>query len=347
MFAYWFMFAFFTAGVVFSSRSAPAPQSQPRLVLALGALMIMVLVGLRYEVGGDWEPYLRMFSFAGYADFGRMLRFGDPGYHLINWSVRQAGGEIWVVNLICAMIFAWGLFRFAKVQPDPWLTMLIAIPYLVVVVAMGYTRQAVSIGFLMAGLAALARGGTVLRFSAYIFAAALFHKTAVVALLLVAFASQRNRLLNTIALIGAFILFYDLFLSESLDTFVKGYIDTEYSSQGAAIRVAMSVLPAAIFLVTPKRFGFPPREEQIWRNFSIATLVLLGLLFVLPSSTVVDRLALYMIPLQLAILSRVPRTLIGEAPGKILIVSYCFAVQFAWLNYASHSQYWVPYQLQV
>jgi|GEM_PF-5594608 len=64
----------------------------------------------------------------------------------------------------------------------------------------------------------------------------------------------------------------------------------------------------------------------------------------LPSSTVVDRLALYILPLQLGILSRLPGTVIGPALGWGVVVVYSFLVQFVWLNYAAHANYWVPYQ---
>ena len=69
------------------------------------------------------------------------------------------------------------------------------------------------------------------------------------------------------------------------------------------------------------------------------------LLLVLPSSTVVDRLALYVFPLQLAVLSRVPRALGSEGLGRLLVIAYCFLVQFVWLNFAAHAEYWVPYRL--
>lgn len=343
LFVYWFLFAYFAAGVTFARDTKMTSRPQPRLVLGVGALLIALLVGFRYHVGGDWNPYEGMFRYAGFIDLEEVLIRKDPGYQLLNWLVHWVGGEIWLVNLVCGSVFGWGLFRFAKTQPNPWLTMLIAIPYLVVVVAMGYTRQAVAIGFLMGGLAAMSRGATTLRFAAYILAAALFHKTAVVGLLLVAFASRRNRVLNTIALIATFTLFYDLFLDDSVDMFVENYIEAQYSSQGAAIRIAMSIIPAVLFLLSPNRFGFSQRDEQIWRNFSFAALALLVLLFTLPSSTVVDRLALYIIPLQLVILSRVPRAYNSEVVGKVAVVAYCFVVQFAWLNYASHAEYWIPY----
>lgn len=55
--------------------------------------------------------------------------------------------------------------RFARSQPDPWLAVLVAVPYLVIVVAMGYSRQAVAIGILLAGLGRLERGGSTLHFA--------------------------------------------------------------------------------------------------------------------------------------------------------------------------------------
>lgn len=359
MFPYWFLFAFFAAGVILFRGAAPQPASlgaagaakpasaQPHrsFMLLLGALIIALLVGLRYRVGADWETYQFYFRWASYASLGRVLQLSDPAYQFLNWSVQQLGGPMWWVNLLCGLIFSWGLWRFARLQPEPWLAVLVAVPYLVVVVAMGYSRQAVAIGILMAGLAALQQGASVVRFAFYVAIAALFHRTAIVVLPLVIFAGERNRLLNFIAGAAVFLLLYDALLAESVDTLVKNYIVAEYNSQGAAIRVGMSLLPALLFLLAPRHFGFPPGEERLWRMFSYAAIGFLVLLLVLPSSTVVDRLALYIFPLQLAVLSRVPHALRSEGLGRAVVIAYCFLVQFVWLNFASHAEYWVPYQL--
>lgn len=356
MYPYWFLFAFFAAGaILFRSAAQPAPLSSGTAVpalpiphrsfmLAAGALLIALLVGLRYQVGADWETYEFYFRWASYASLGRVLQLSDPAYQFLNWSVQQLGGGMWWVNLLCGLIFSWGLWRFVRLQPEPWLAVLVAVPYLIVVVAMGYSRQAVAIGILMAGLAALQQGASIVRFALYVAAAALFHRTAIVVLPLVIFAGERNRLLNFIAGAAVFLLLYDALLAESVDTLVRNYIVAEYNSQGAAIRVGMSLLPALLFVAGPKRFGFAPGEERLWRMFSYAAIGLLILLLVLPSSTVVDRLALYIFPLQLAVLSRLPHMLGSEGLGRLLVIAYCFLVQFVWLNFASHADYWVPYR---
>jgi len=339
---YWVLFAFFAVGTLLT-RERPGRISAP-IVLLLGAILVCAAIGFRYNVGADWKTYKFLYSFAGHITLGRQLEFGDPGFQLLSWVLAQSRAEIWVLNLACALIFTWGLYRFAKVQSDPWLAFVVAAPYLIVVVAMGYTRQAAAIGILMAGLASLKRGGSLIRFSLYVAAAALFHKTAVMVLPLVIFAGQRNRLLNAIAGIAACALLYDLFLANSVENLVRNYVEAEYSSQGAAIRVAMNFVPAVIFLLFRKRLRFDPTEENIWRFFSLASLAMPVLLIAIPSSTAVDRLALYLIPLQLAVLPRVAHLFRGQLFGRVLLVAYCGAVLFVWLNFAAHARYWVPYQ---
>jgi hypothetical protein len=65
------------------------------------------------------------------------------------------------------------------------------------------------------------------------------------------------------------------------------------------------------------------------------------------ASTAVDRVALYLIPLQLFVFARLPdlaRTTQTRTAVVVGIVFYYAAVQYVWLNYATHAQYWTPYQ---
>jgi hypothetical protein len=343
LFPYWLLFAYFAAGALLSDNTS---RSWGRVtpLLGVGIVLVALMIGLRSEVGADWPTYKLLFTYATYADLGRALSIGDPGYQFLNWMVRQLDVEIWLVNLVCAGIFSWGLFRFAQAQPSPWLAVLVAVPYLIIVVAMGYTRQSVAIGILMAGLAAVHRGASTLRFAAYVALAATFHKTAVVALPLVVFSSEKNRAVGVLTGIIAIYFFYTAFLADSVDKFVRNYIQAEYSSQGAAIRVAMNLVPATLFLFLQRRLGFADRERRIWFYHSLAAFGMLALLLMLRSSTAVDRLALYIMPLQMAVLARVPNV-VGARQGTIMVVVYSLAVQFVWLNFATHSKYWLPYKV--
>ena len=337
------MLGYFLAGTAFSPPAANSRESRP--LLLIGTFLIAILIGLRFEVGGDWERYLLVFRYVGHVDLGRALEVGDPGYQFLNWTVQQLGGSIWLVNLFCGLIFSWGLFRLAQTQPDPWLAIVVAIPYLVVVVGMGYSRQAVAIGILMAGLASIERGGAKLvRFGIYVAAAALFHRTAVVAFPLIAFASHRNTFLNGLLGLALAVLLYDLFLQDAMEQFVRHYVEAKYSAQGAAIRIVMNIVPAVLLFVFRRRLGFSPDQFLVWRNFAFAAVALFLILLIFPSSASVDRIALYIIPLQIVVLSRIPGTILSSNTGRSVVSLYSILVLFVWLNFATHAPGWIPYR---
>ena len=341
MLVYWLMFAYFAVGAMTEQPGVRKRGSD--LLLRFGGIAIAALIGFRFEVGADWGPYEYIFAHSENSGFADMPSIADPGYFAVNLLVHWLGADLWLVNLICGAIFAWGLIRFAELQERPWLAVTVAIPYLVIVVAMGYSRQAVAIGLVMAGLASYLKTGSVLRFAAHVLIAASFHKTGVVALPLVAVANERGRVVNVLITVAVTYLLYTYFLSAQVSRFVTNYIDTRYAAEGAGIRVAMSVVPALLFFARSRQLGFAERERKVWRNLSIAALGFLVLLFALPSSAVVDRFALYVIPLQLVVLSRPRAFFASEGLGTAAVIAYAAAVQFTWLTYAHHARFWVPY----
>lgn len=344
MLHYWILFAYFAAGAALDLARREPGVKPPRTYLLIGIVLTTLMIGTRFKVGGDWRSYEFMFGFVRHMSLERALTFGDPGYQSLNWIVQQLNGEIWWVNLISAAIFAWGLTRLCQNQPLPLLAVVVAVPYLIIVVAMGYTRQSIAIGILMAGLASLGRGGSVVRFAIYVAVAALFHKTAVLVLPLVVFAGKRNRQLNVIAGLAAFVLFYDLFLSDSTEQFVKNYVEASYSSQGAWIRVILNLVPAVLLLSRRGRFGLTEQEERVWRFIALAACAMPIILIATPSSTAVDRVALYLMPLQIVVLSRAYLIFRKPRSGVAALIGYSFLVQVVWLNFAGHSKLWVPYR---
>ena len=347
MFPYWLLFSMTAVGAVQFHRSRNRRvQGGPLLVLM--GIFIGMMVGLRNEVGGDWFNYVSIFHDIRIEPFWDALTMPDPGYALLNWIVSRIGVEIWLVNLACAAIFAWGLTKFVKQQPNPWLALVVAVPYLIIVVAMGYTRQAAAIGFILLGLST-AKGRRITRFWVYTLFAAVFHKTAIIILPLVAISQTHNRLIMAaLGVLMAAMLYY-LFLSSAIDLLLVNYVEQEYESEGAGIRVAMNIIPAALFLIFRKRFGLDEDESKLWRNFSYAAFVALIMLYTLGSSTVVDRLALYLIPLQLVVFSRLPVVFgtQGKENGQLtlLIIFYSALVQFVWLTSATNAEYWLPYRV--
>jgi hypothetical protein len=110
----------------------------------------------------------------------------------------------------------------------------------------------------------------------------------------------------------------------------------------------MNALPATIFLIMRKRFVLEPMQRKFWTWMSLGALGFVALLVISPSSTAVDRVALYWIPLQLFVWSRVPDALgrRGSANGfwVFSVVCYSAIVHFVWLFFATHAFAWIPYQ---
>ena len=347
MLPYWILFAVFAAGSLeYRRRGLIGTQAAP--FLGLAGLFVALMVGLRWEVGGDWINYADILEGMRYTPLERVIQISDPGYAVLNWLAHRFGFDIWFVNLVCGAIFAWGLVKFARRQANPWLAIVVAVPYLIIVVAMGYTRQGVAIGFIMAGLAIVDRA-SLFRFAIYVVLAATFHKSAVIILPLIALAATRNRVATVAILLGTGVLLYYLFVSESVDAFMEHYVEAQYQSQGAGIRVAMNLPPAILFLLFQKRFALDPQQKKLWRNFALASFIALAMLMLTASSAAVDRMSLYLIPLQMFVFSYLPEAFPDRRRANMqlvmLVIVYYALIQFVWLNYAFNAAFWVPYQL--
>jgi hypothetical protein len=310
-------------------------------------VVLVLMIGLRHQVGGDWGSYAAELRLASYVMLQQAATQGDPAYSLLNWLASRVGGGLYLVNTVCAVFFSWGLVVFCRAQPRPWLALVVAVPYLVTVVAMGYTRQGTAIGLAMLALVALSNR-KIFWFVVFVALAAAFHKSAVILMPLAVLAGTKRKMWTVFWVGLSTALFYVLLLQESVDSLTDNYIGAQYDSAGAAIRVAMNAVPAALFLWFRRRFVMSPEDRTFWVWMSWGALVFVVLLVVSPSSTAVDRVALYWIPLQLFVLSRLPDAL-GKPNGRngILVrwvVAYCAAVLFVWLMFATHAQYWLPYQ---
>ena len=352
MWPYWIMFLMPAFVALHNSRVSLDSLTNRRLFdlnrAWLGITVILtLLVGYRFDVGGDWGNYLRNFEGLRYKNLASVITSGDPGYQITQWACFQFGWGIYAVNLICAALFSLGLLIFCRSLPRPWLALSVAVPYLIIVVAMGYTRQGIAIGLSMLGLVALGRQ-SIKTFLFWVVLAATFHKSAVLLLPIAALAATRRRIWTVVWVSVITFGVYLAILEKSVDTLYANYIEAEYQSQGALIRLSMNALPAAILIVWRRRFEMTLSQMKLWLWLAVISLGLFALYFVSPASTAIDRVALLMLPLQIAVFSQVPEVF-GSRKSKnvdftIMVLFYYAAVQFVWLNYASHARYWVPYQ---
>ena len=350
MLPYWLLFGLIAwlALQHVQPRAAGAPAAAWNQEWGTVFVVLVLMIGLRHEVGADWFSYITHVELLEHEPFLAIIDGqGDVGYSALNWLGANLFGGVYLVNVVCALLFTGGLLMYCRTQPRPWLALVVATPYLIIVVAMGYTRQGVAIGIALLGFAALQRG-RLFNFLGWIAVAALFHKSAVILVPVAVFSGYHRRWLAFAGIALTAPLLFKLLLQDAVGSLVNTYVVAEYQSSGAAIRIAMNAVPAALFLYHRKRFRLPPNVHTFWVWMSFAALGFIVLLQVSPSSTAVDRLALYWIPLQVFVWSRIPDAL--GVPGKPnqnwvqLMVLYSAAVLFVWMFFASHASAWIPYR---
>ena len=311
-------------------------------------LFIFLLIGFRFEVGGDWYEYLKSYNSIDNSTLKETLLFGDPSDRLINFISFNLSLGIYFVNIIYSLIFSLGLYFFCKQQPRAWLASSISIPYLVIVVAMGYSRQAVAIGLLMIALVYFERG-ILKKYIFFICLATTFHKSALIMIPLALFINTKIKFIyKFIIIFFLFFLLFIFFLKDQLDNLIVGYIQAEYSSSGAVIRIFMNSIPAIIFLIFRFKFNLNKTQFNFWSLLCYCQILIMLSLMISPSSTAVDRIALYFIPIQIFVFSRLPDSLsyfFGNSHICLfLIISYYSIVNFVWLFFADHSFAWLPYK---
>ena len=309
----------------------------------LYGFFLVCVIGLRHQVGGDWFTYLDGLEFERAIDWDDLLYKRDPGFTLISWFSMSLDASVYGINVICGLIFTAGLLALCRAQHYPWLAALVATPYLIIVVAMGYTRQAAAIGFLMFGMRYLVQG-QVTKYLVLVFLAGMIHKTAFI---FAAFAllkpggSRLKSMIGVCLLIG---MVGGAYLFEQADTFLRNYVDNAMESGGGQIRTIMNLPPALILFLNWKKWARDYEDRWLWSLFSILAVLCVPIVSI--ASTAVDRMALYLIPLQIVVWARFPVLMQGRLKRTSsigIVIIYYAVVQFTWLVYATHAPYWVPY----
>ncbi len=340
MLTYWLMFLIPVSMALFTGQSRRA---SPMLFLFIG-FFFAFLIGFRFEVGGDWATYLLHFNQTIGMPFSEVLNGKDPGHQVLNWLMARWDMGVYGVNMVYSTIFMIGLVKFSRDQTYPWIAMSAAVPYMIIVVAMGYSRQGMALGIFMWAITYL-RKGNLKTYVVMILIAALFHKTAIILLPLGMFLYGKGMILRILMLVPIVFGAWDLLVADAAGNLIHQYIDKDMQSAGAKIRVAMNLFPSLLLFMYRKEWKKSFEDYTFWLWIAIGSIVAMALVGV--ASTAVDRISLYFIPVQLAVYGRLPylaRNQISPSMTKVLIILMYTLVLFIWLNYATHSRYWLPYQ---
>lgn len=347
MLVYW---AIFAIPALFALSEDGRSNDRSAGPFAIFLVILWTILAFR-ETGGDWPTYLLMFNVISHSSVERALELGEPGYALLNFASSRLGLGLYGVNAVCAAIFLFGLHRFAARESRPLLLLAVATPYLVTVVAMGYTRQGTAIGWILLGLTSL-REGRAIRFLITVAVAATFHRSAVVLAPLAYFAvpqlnESRSRLLRMATAATSVAVFY-FAASDDIEQLWSFYVTSDhYHSSGALLRSLMGGAAATVVIMYRRRWQERWKDAGVWMTFAIASLIAVPLSTV--ASTAVDRVGLYLIPLQLVAFARLP-----DLPGQrgstaalltIGVLGTYTLTLVTWLHFGQFaSVLWLPYR---
>lgn len=343
MLPYWFVFGLFALGSLGWRGGNSGRLSLP---LKISVVILTLFIGLRYDVGADWSGYLLIFDYTEHWSLNRILEEqGDPGFYSLMWLSHELGYEIWALNLVCAIIFVIGLVAFSRRTSNPWLSIAIAFPYLIIVVAMSGVRQATAIGFYFLALNAFSDRRLAIA-ALWMLLASQFHASAIVMLGVAALSFTQDRFKSALVLVLTITVGY-FALQSSFEVYADRYAK-DIQSAGTIYRLIMNLLPALIFLKYRKHFNLQDHEEKFWRHISWLSILSFPLLFVIPSSTALDRFSLYFIPLQCFVLassSLIFTSRRNQAPLVTAgVLSYLGAAMFVFLNFSANADQWNNYQ---
>ena len=236
------------------------------------------------------------------------------------------------------------MIRIAYVTPYPFFFITLAIPYLLVAVSMGYTRQSVAIGLFMWGICLLLKKNNLSYFFLILFGS-FFHKSAAL-LFFFLFVNIPLNFTKLFLYSFFFIILILFFVIPRIDIVLQHFLIVEYAtSAGVFHRLFLNLFAAIIFLITYKKWEINNSEKRLYTMFVIFTFILLVSAFF--NSIIVDRIAIYLIPIQLLILTNATNLINNNFIKNIYILSllyFYFLVLYIWLNLGHYSIYWVPYR---
>jgi hypothetical protein len=313
--------------------------------LALGVLTMFI--GFRDRIGGDWFSYLEQTDRIAWMTFVDVLGEKEVGFAILLWVGLFFGYGIYLTNLLSAIIFVYCLLLFCRDQKKPFLALLVALPYLVIVVGMGYTRQSIAIGFTLVGISFLLTGRPI-SFGFCLLIASFFHRSSIVLLPVLIITYSKGRWLSRFGVISLLVWVSLFFYLDTFNNYFKNYVQSDYQSAGAVVRVVLIMIPSLLYICFRRRFQFSPLVNRFWTIVASASLLLVIALVAFPSSTAIDRIALYLIPIQLVVLSNVPIAFSMNGATRLIltfaVVIYSGSIMFGWLMTADNAESWVPFK---
>lgn len=314
----------------------------------LAFVAIWMFVGLRHHVGMDWNNYLLMIENANAGSFVDAFVVSEPGYAILLWIPGQLGLGIYGTYFLGTAIFLAGLFRYARSTPTPWVALMVALPILVIVVAMSAARQTVAIGILL-WLTAEWNQASAMRRAAFILLASTFHASAIAFLIFVLLDLRMQRWLKVVGTAIMSAAMVNLLQSTGqADYYDALYVSgaTEITrSEGAIMHVMLNGGPALAALLAGRRWRSKLIPDHFHMQLTMVAISLIPLSFV--TSAAAGRMSLYLFPVSMYFFSSLSQIMANTGSRSVvrgMIALFFLLITVIWLNFGNSASAHKNYQ---
>jgi hypothetical protein len=323
-------------GYAYGFRSSDGRRINGSFLIIAYIVPFVFIFGLRYEVGVDWDNYIRVYE--RLVNSGLKFDTLELGYKIINLFGEYTGLGLSFVIFSCTLLFVTlTLFGIRKLGLNPFYFFALVAPYHFVMSGMNLTRQSVSMSFLIFSMYYLLNNKRI----GYIICILLgisFH-TSLLPFIALAFINLRKRYLSIFSLIAVPAIIVSLFGVARYQHYFSGEMD----SAGLYLRAIYLLVPAILLFTFKKRLVISNITESrlvILVYMSFPLMILVSQL----SSTIADRFSYYFILLTTVVWLHLNRRrsnpLLPRYYSNLFLFFTSFIAFFMWTFFSSYIRYY-------
>jgi len=317
-------------------------------------LLLILYVGLRDNIGGDFATYNKFFNNCLEQDLFDYINIfnncieqdsffdftTEPFFYLYYKLIGYIGLNLYGANLISAILLMISLSFILIKEKFPLNGLFLSFPILITIVGIGFNRQSIALSLIMLGFIFWDR--SFIKYATLVIIASLFHKSAIIMILLNRFDIKISNIFTLIIFIfGLFVIYF--FLSPHILNIIKGYPLFEVKSNSSFLRVSYILAPSLIFIFFKRSF-YVYKDYLFLSKYSIFSLILIPAMIL--NVDIANRLSFYFLPLSIIILTRLPMIFSDLNLRNLLIIiihliTICYFAIF--IFYANNIDGWVPY----
>lgn len=300
---------------------------------------LLILIGLRNEIGGDWINYK--------IDFDRTSFFStniDLTFDVIKYLTKSIYNNYFLYNFLIAFIFLTPVYLLISKYELRWLIITAIFPICILLLGMGYLRQGIAFSMGLLFLSNVKNRNYLLA-AIFLILSILSHKLSIIHLgvfILVFVLMFRKYLIFFILIVIALDIYF--IFPEIIERNIYFYLGggVYQFSLGALPRMAIILLACiSIVYVFNRKKEDLKEEEKFFFQLSLILIFLFQLIFI--SSVFADRLFLYF---QVILIYFFSNLYIYKNYKKIYFFNFIIVISyfFVWSIFGKFSSYWLPYK---